>query len=211
MLTARKYLTRHNKPTDVDVPDVSLMKDSVSLTSSSSGDSSDEEDKIEVVCSDDTVKAGCKSKKDSRGRLDALLSKVQSGKSSGVKSQVYIHKIEDVKPKKRPNDIIWTAYATTGSFKAIIGGVVKVQAVARRWLVLKEKWEVMRLEDKAATKIQTVWRARQLSLAYSSTLRGKRSTDSWLYDLAFDQDSLNIISFGFNQILFFANRSSGAT
>ena len=168
MLATRKYLA---PPLKTTVPDVSLLKDSISLTSSSSGDSSDEE-QIEVICSDDTIQAGSPTK-DSSSRLDTLWSKVRrNGKPSLVKKTFHIHKMEDAKPKKRPNDIIWTAYATTGSFKAIIGGVVKIQAIARRWLVWKEKWERRKIQDGAATKIQSVWRTRWLCLAYSSVLRG---------------------------------------
>lgn len=161
MMTARKYTSR-TRPTDM--ADMSLLKDSASLTSASSD--SDEGE----ISGDETVKAGGR-RKDYHRRLDALWQKVHKVNKTKPK-QVYIHKIEDVKPKKCPNDIIWNAYATTKSFRAIIGGVVKTQAAARRWLVLKEIRELEMRRFEAATKIQGVWRRWRYRSAYRIAVKG---------------------------------------
>lgn len=166
MLSARKYLTR-SKP---EVLDVSLVtKDTISLTSSSSGDSED----IEVVCSDVTIKTGAaKFKGEYKDRLYALLNKANKTSKTSKLKPVYDHKVSDVSPKRNPNDVIWNAYATTKSFKAIIHGVIKTQAVVRRWLVLKEKKNAdMALHD-MAIRVQRAWRRVRCRVVYLRFIRG---------------------------------------
>lgn len=162
MLTARAL------PKTRNIPDVSLMKGG-SVTSSSSY-SSDEEHAGDLICIEGTDKDNsneCKSGRkttDFQDRLDALLNIVNKAKSSTSVPR-FVRKVKDNTPKKSPNDVIWNAYATTNSFKAIIDGVVKIQAMVRRWLVLKETRRALELKVLAITKIQSVWRMFQCRFA----------------------------------------------
>jgi hypothetical protein len=181
MLTARSYLSRSK-----NVPDTSLLKDSISLTSSSSSDSQEiYSDATVKMCT--TVKSSNTTRLEYKDRLEALwktVSKPSSkstncgklAKSVRVKTpkEVYVHRVADAKPKTS-NDIIWNAYATTKSFKAIIQGVVKTQAVARRWLVLKEKRDVELMKAQRAVKIQSVWRRVLCRKSYLVAVEGKQS------------------------------------
>ena len=163
MLTTR---ARPKTSRTSNIPDVSVMKGG-SITSASSY-SSDEEHGGDFICIEGTDKANNTSRittTDFQDRLDALLNIVNKAKSTTSVPR-FIRKVEDKTSKKSPNDVIWNAYATTNSFKAIIDGVVKIQAMVRRWLVLKESREALELEVLAVAKIQSVWRMFQCRFSH---------------------------------------------
>lgn len=177
MLPARKSIIRPKS----EIPDVSLVtKDSISLTSSSSRDSED----TEIICSDAaTVKTGAVQldseskeflKLDFNGRFDVLWNKRNQATDSFKTKLAYVHKVARVSPKRSSNHIIWNAYASTKSFKAIITRVIKIQTVARRWLVLKEKREVELAKERMAVKVQSIWRRVMRTVIYSKIVQGMR-------------------------------------